>query len=581
MQSSFIFATLWFTAGPFLLTASAALMDLVYRILMWPAQPRRHKATAKARVPPRRPALRAEAVTSLPDGLAAAATRDEAERVNARVRRAHAGAWLIYAAVVSLLFIAFSNPKFGWPVRIAIGYFVLAPQLLILFWAIRMPMLRRLWILLVYSIAGAAFLLLMRPRDGAYLLWFVTFACALIPIPGQLFLFIRRNQPFLFLLIAIGAYSTATGLILDRIYYSNVDITRVIADQPWLVLLGLFNLVLGVAGAWLLLRQRLWWVRAVAIAAGVLAAILLRLDLRLHNLPTAVKFVCFVLLSVVPILVIWMIFKGLVRLGERRFLTVELVQVHLCWLSITLYYAWTTVGTHTFYTNRIAVRWGVFVALALFMVTLHLLLNRVAAAETQGPVKRLLLLRVFGKPNEREDLLEDLDDTWRRIGAVDLLAGSDLASRTLEQRMLETFLLRGREDQFLLDAAQLDERVKRRRSTFEADARYPVDAFFCHQSIWWDAFTRLAESTDVVLMDVRGFTTANEGCVRELEYLLKHRGTPLVMVSDAYSDLDAIHDKAQEANVEREPTIFDIRHRSHDERRALFDLLLKGAFAGP
>jgi hypothetical protein len=573
---SFILLTIWFTAGPLVLTAAAAFLGWAYRLVNWGSIPKRE--SKKDTVAQRYQAMRADAVTPAPEGSAAAAARDQAKRINANVRRVHLGAWLVYGAITFALFFGCTNSTFGWPARLYIGYAVLAPQLLILFWAIRLPMRRRLFLLLLFVLAGAGLVLAFRPQNAAVILGFVTFACALVPIPGLLFLFIRRNQPFLFLLMAIAAYCFGTGFILNRVYYANVDIEDYIVNHPWLVFLGLFDIVLGLVGAWLLVRQPHLWPRVVTAAAGVLAAILLHRDLTAHNLPVAVTFVCFVLLSMLPMLTIWSIFKALIRLGEQRFLTIELVQIHLCWINLTVYYAATTTGVHSFWENRTIPRWGVFVALALFILALHILLHRIVLNEKPFTEKRLLLLRVFGKPNEREDLLDDLSDTWRRIGALDLLAASDVAARTLDSHMLEAFLLRRSKQEFLVNADQLHRRLSQRRSKINADGHYPVDAFFCDHKTWFQAFEQLAATSHVALMDVRGFTTANKSCVEELKHLLRHPETPLVMVSDKHSDLDAIDELAREAKVTRELTILHFGERSTKQRQALFELLLKAAF---
>jgi hypothetical protein len=223
-------------------------------------------------------------------------------------------------------------------------------------------------------------------------------------------------------------------------------------------------------------------------------------------------------------------------------------------------------------------RWGVVIALALHMLTLHLLMIRIYLRREPLTTKRLLLLRVFGRPNEREDLLDDLDDTWRRIGAVDLLAASDVASRTLESRMLEAFLLRRGRDQFLRTEAEVHQRIEQRSSRIEGDARYPVDPFFCHESVWWAAFIGLAEKTTVVMMDVRGFTTDKQGCVRELAYLLQHPLRQVVFIADAFSDLPALDQMARTAGVKEDLTVLEFSKRSNEDRHALFELLLNAAF---
>jgi hypothetical protein len=42
------------------------------------------------------------------------------------------------------------------------------------------------------------------------------------------------------------------------------------------------------------------------------------------------------------------------------------------------------------------------------------------------------LLRVFGLADQRERLLDTSDDTWRRIGRIDLIAGTETALQALK-----------------------------------------------------------------------------------------------------------------------------------------------------
>jgi hypothetical protein len=215
------------------------------------------------------------------------------------------------------------------------------------------------------------------------------------------------------------------------------------------------------------------------------------------------------------------------------------------------------------------------------MVLLHLLLFRIRRRRRreQAP-KRLLLLRVFGKPNERESLLDDLDDTWRRIGAVDLLAGSRDALRTLEAYMLEAFLLRRQDEKFQHTRAEVKVHIARRRSELDTDVRYPVHPLYCHENIWRSAFTRLARGASIVLMDLRGFTTSNKGCELELTHLLKYeRRLPIVLLVDSRSDRVALERIVLQTGARRDFTALDFDQRSPTERRALFELLLNGAFS--
>jgi hypothetical protein len=565
-------------AGPLLLAAGAALLAWLYRRWKWPADSRA-RPPESGRPGRRLSARRAASVASAPAGSEAAIARAQASRVNARVHSAHAGAWLVYAAVIGLLMALIVDAGLPLSVRIAVGCAFALSQLVILLWAIDLPVPARFLIVLLCAAVGVSLLLAIHRPQYAWVVARELTKVAILPIPALLILFIRRNQPFLIFLIAMGLYFMGSGAVMDKGFHSfTMSEVAGEAGKPWLFAFGLGNIVLGFVGAWALLRQRRLLLRAIAVAAGVVAAVLLVRDLAHPILPLGVKVFCFIALAVLQIFLLWGLFKILVWLGERRFLTPQLVQVHLCWAFFTWYLVETTLDRNPLYGDRLAVRWGAIIAWLLFIVTLHVLLVEVYRRSDRRAQKSLLLLRVFGRPNEREDLLDDLDDTWRRIGEVELLAASDVASRTLESHMLELFLLRQDDDQFLRSESDVMTRIGQRRSTIEGDARYPVNAFFCHESVWWSAFTKLAESSDVIMMDLRGFTAANQGCVRELEHLLRHEPRRVVFVSDRHSDLLAVEELADKAGVTEGLTILDFGKRSRDERRALFDLLLRAAY---
>lgn len=53
----------------------------------------------------------------------------------------------------------------------------------------------------------------------------------------------------------------------------------------------------------------------------------------------------------------------------------------------------------------------------------------------------------------------------------------------------------------------------------DGDGRFRVTEFFCHDDTWKLALARLSEETDAVLMDLRGFSESNAGCVYEINEL--------------------------------------------------------------
>ncbi|HEU4887881.1 MAG TPA: hypothetical protein VFV49_08350, partial [Thermoanaerobaculia bacterium] len=371
--------------------------------------------------------------------------------------------------------------------------------------------------------------------------------------------------------LAVLLYFFGSALLLDRFRYTaTIGSGQAVLDAPWLIPLALGVVVFGVAGAGFVIVQKRRSLHALAAVAGVLGAVLLDRNIARQDLPPAVSFACFLAFAVLQALIVWYLANAFGWIAKRGFFTSELVHIHVNWsFLLAAYFVATTLVPSGFYRDAKAVRWGML-GLILSVFTLYALLVTASLLHRSPPRKRLLLLRVFGRLNEREDLLDDLDDTWRRIGTVELLAASDVASRLLELRDLK----------FLETKAAVDDEIRRRRTRFGADARYPVNAFFCHESVWFYAFTMLAEPSDVVMMDLRGFSTSNAGCVRELDYLLEESKNPLervVLLVDHDSDLRALDEKAAVAGVAEKLTVLDFGKRPSDERCALFELLLAGA----
>lgn len=52
------------------------------------------------------------------------------------------------------------------------------------------------------------------------------------------------------------------------------------------------------------------------------------------------------------------------------------------------------------------------------------------------------------------------------------------------------------------------------------DGRFRVNDFFCHDDTWQMTLARLVGTSDVVLMDLRGFSPQNAGCAYELHELV-------------------------------------------------------------
>jgi hypothetical protein len=181
-------------------------------------------------------------------------------------------------------------------------------------------------------------------------------------------------------------------------------------------------------------------------------------------------------------------------------------------------------------------------------VVLHAILRRSWRARVSRSGKRLLLLRVFGNADQRERLLDWLDNSWRFVGRIDLVAGTDLAERALGALMLEAFLLRRADQLFLRTDDDVRRRLAKLCSLLEGDLRYPVNSVYCYSSAWQEAVKLLATEANAVLMDLRGFSRRNQGCVFELTWIVQRLSLArILLLTDESTDYSALEATVYEA----------------------------------
>ena len=133
--------------------------------------------------------------------------------------------------------------------------------------------------------------------------------------------------------------------------------------------------------------------------------------------------------------------------------------------------------------------------------------------------RTLLLLRVFGFARRSQRLLDDLGQRWRYIGPIKLIGGPDLADSTIEPHEFLEFLDGRLTRSFVTDRSRLESRLAASPTRPDPDGLFRIDDFFCHDDTWRLTVTRLAREADAVVMDLRGFTSANQGCIFEIEHL--------------------------------------------------------------
>ena len=147
---------------------------------------------------------------------------------------------------------------------------------------------------------------------------------------------------------------------------------------------------------------------------------------------------------------------------------------------------------------------------------------RMAAASTPASTRntQLLLLRVFSLGKRSEKLFDPVANLWRYIGNVNLIAGPDLATTTVEPHEFLSFISGRISSLFVRGSDDMHGRVSGLDTLADFDGRYRIHDYFCYADTWQLALATLVKRSDAVLMDLRGFSPQNSGCVHELNELV-------------------------------------------------------------
>ena len=227
----------------------------------------------------------------------------------------------------------------------------------------------------------------------------------------------------------------------------------------------------------------------------------------------------------------WWFLKWLGRRYQQRRMSDQSLTLDAMWLmfgvvqSITLAFegwAWVLTGPAAFVVYKVVAKLGFALS---------------AAARPVGRCPTLLLLRVFSLGSRSERLFDALSKRWLRAGPISLIAGPDLVASTIEPHEFLEFMGGSLSRQFVRSGGDLERRLGAMDRGPDPDGRYRVNEFFCYADTWQQTMRALAAGADAVLMDLRSFSPANQGCIFELEQLLA--GVPLervVFLLDATTD---------------------------------------------
>jgi hypothetical protein len=249
----------------------------------------------------------------------------------------------------------------------------------------------------------------------------------------------------------------------------------------------------------------------------------------------------------------WWLLRGLAAAFEwKRFSDMQLMVD--CWWLIVSAEATAVLSTQMGL-------WAIPVGLAAFVayrvvITIGL---RSPVPVPAAAGRRLLFLRVFGYRARTEAMLDKVAQRWRFDGPVQLVAGIDVAARTVDPGDFLAFVGGRLANRYVAGPESLRERLGALDVVRDPDGRFRINDFYCHGDTWQPTVQALLDASDRVLMDVRSLSERNQGCRYELEQLVwRLPSDALVIVVDAGTDiarlgaiLDGAWRAAHEANRAR------------------------------
>jgi len=180
---------------------------------------------------------------------------------------------------------------------------------------------------------------------------------------------------------------------------------------------------------------------------------------------------------------------------------------------------------------------GIAMLLPLAWIPVVMMLNAALRRAAARRAPTLLVLRVFQRDAQVQALFDHVVERWRVTGNTVLIAGTDLADRTLDADDIFTFIDGGLGGRFIAAPEAVAPRLAAFDMTPDVDGRYRVNECYCHDTTWQDALRALVQRSDVVLMDLRGFQAHNAGCRYELATLSEAaRVQRVVVLRDGQTD---------------------------------------------
>jgi hypothetical protein len=334
-----------------------------------------------------------------------------------------------------------------------------------------------------------------------------------------------------------GAFDTAP---LTNVYWSILQLVLTVYVPAFVLLLisrrrirAVFAMTLA---ATILFGVGLMVFRRVALELfGVARLRSLILEVAVKTTNDVAYYAIYLLLAVPVGWVVWRVLRQLAVAFERKaFSDVQLVVD--CWFAVVTMELLVTQLTNAYGLAGIAIGVGAFLAYRASVEFVLRIWPPAAPAKT-ATAPRLLLLRVFGHQARTEGLFDYIARHWRFRGPVQLIAGADLAMRTVDPGDVLAFVSGRLRSQYVTSTSEVSARVQRIDMQPDPDGRFRVNELYCLHDTWKAALQSLLTVTDAVVMDLRGFSRESRGCLYELRQLATTMATDrIVLIADDVTD---------------------------------------------
>ena len=338
--------------------------------------------------------------------------------------------------------------------------------------------------------------------------------------------------------IVRGAFNTAP---LTNIYWSIAQLAAT-AYVPAFVLLLISRRRIRAVFAMTLTATILFGVglmgfRRIALEMfGVAALKTLILEIALETTTDVAYYAIYMLLALPVGWVVWHVLRRLaVAFEHKAFSDIQLVVD--CWFAIVTMELIVTQLTAPYGLAGIAIGAGALVAYRAGVEIVLRVWPPAVRPGTESAPPRLLLLRVFGHQSRTERLFDFIARQWRFRGPVQLIAGADLAMRTVDPGDVLAFVSGRLRNQYVASADEVPGRIARLDMRPDPDGRFRINELYCLHDTWKKTLQTLLRVTDMVVMDLRGFTRQSKGCLYELQQIVASIAADrIVLIADRATD---------------------------------------------